>query len=67
MPITHPLLSRADMCTLVEYVHYLRNDSRALNLWQALEEMAAKHGGRVTCPRSGEEVGFSSLRKVFVS
>jgi macrophage erythroblast attacher len=34
---------------------------------QALEEMAAKHGGRVTCPRSGSEIAFTDLRKVFVS
>lgn len=36
-------------------------------LIQALEEMAAKNGGMVTCPRTGATCTFSSLRKVFIS
>ncbi|KAA1472045.1 hypothetical protein DENSPDRAFT_838193 [Dentipellis sp. KUC8613] len=34
---------------------------------EALEEMAAKNGGVVKCPRSGMECEFSKLTKVFVS
>lgn len=34
---------------------------------EALEEMAAKNDGIVTCPRTGEECRFSELRKVFIS
>jgi len=34
---------------------------------EALEEMAAKHGGMVTCPRTGATCAFSDLRKVFIS
>ncbi|EIM89151.1 uncharacterized protein STEHIDRAFT_119889 [Stereum hirsutum FP-91666 SS1] len=34
---------------------------------EALEEMAAKNDGIVTCPRSGEQCEFSKLKKVFVS
>ncbi|OBZ67635.1 Macrophage erythroblast attacher [Grifola frondosa] len=34
---------------------------------EALEDMAAKHNGVVTCPRTGETCGYSSLRKVFIS
>ncbi|KAF9467871.1 CTLH/CRA C-terminal to lish motif domain-containing protein [Collybia nuda] len=34
---------------------------------EALEEMAAKNGGTVTCPRSGEACEFSALKKVFIS
>ncbi|KAL0578139.1 GID complex subunit containing RING finger motif [Marasmius crinis-equi] len=35
--------------------------------FQAMEEMAAKCGGIVTCPRTGESCEFSKLRKVFIS
>ncbi|KAG6811406.1 hypothetical protein H0H92_007599 [Tricholoma furcatifolium] len=34
---------------------------------EALEDMAAKNGGKVTCPRSGETCDVSELRKVFIS
>ncbi|PFH49348.1 hypothetical protein AMATHDRAFT_147869 [Amanita thiersii Skay4041] len=34
---------------------------------EALEEMAARDGGIVTCPRSGNKCEFSALRKVFIS
>ncbi|PPQ80552.1 hypothetical protein CVT25_001586 [Psilocybe cyanescens] len=34
---------------------------------EALEEMAAKNGGTVTCPRTGDSCQFSELRKVFIS
>ncbi|KAF8591289.1 hypothetical protein K439DRAFT_1650826 [Ramaria rubella] len=34
---------------------------------EALEAMAAKHNGKVTCPRTGETCDFSALRKVFIS
>jgi len=34
---------------------------------EALEEMAAKNGGWVTCPRTGTVCEFSALRKVFIS
>jgi len=33
---------------------------------QALEEMAAKNDGIVTCPRSGETCEFKELRKAFI-
>lgn len=33
---------------------------------QALEEMAAKNNGIVTCPRSGESCEFKKLRKAFI-
>ncbi|RDB29732.1 Macrophage erythroblast attacher [Hypsizygus marmoreus] len=34
---------------------------------KALEEMAAKNGGLVTCPRTGTVCDYSALRKVFIS
>ncbi|KAF8889673.1 CTLH/CRA C-terminal to lish motif domain-containing protein [Infundibulicybe gibba] len=34
---------------------------------EALEDMAAKNGGMVTCPRTGTTCEFSALRKVFIS
>ncbi|TCD70713.1 GID complex subunit containing RING finger motif [Steccherinum ochraceum] len=34
---------------------------------EALEDMAAKNNGVVTCPRSGETIQFEELRKVYVS
>lgn len=34
---------------------------------QALEEMSAKNGGFVTCPRTGKSCEYSSLRKVYIS
>ncbi|KAH7923099.1 hypothetical protein BV22DRAFT_1093538 [Leucogyrophana mollusca] len=34
---------------------------------EALEEMAAKNNGKVTCPRSGDTCEFSALKKVFIS
>lgn len=34
---------------------------------EALEEMASKNNGEVTCPRTGEKVQFTELRKVFIS
>ncbi|KAG7086640.1 hypothetical protein E1B28_002581 [Marasmius oreades] len=34
---------------------------------EALEEMTAKSGGTVTCPRTGETCDHSKLRKVFIS
>ncbi|KAJ2925421.1 hypothetical protein H1R20_g11690, partial [Candolleomyces eurysporus] len=34
---------------------------------EALEEMAAKSNGMVTCPRTGQMVNYSELRKVFIS
>ncbi|KAF9234269.1 CTLH/CRA C-terminal to lish motif domain-containing protein [Melanogaster broomeanus] len=34
---------------------------------EALEEMAAKNSGKVTCPRSGEVCELKSLKKVFIS
>ena len=36
-------------------------------LLQALEDMAAKNDGMVTCPRSGEMCRFTDLRKVYIS
>ncbi|KAH7886941.1 CTLH/CRA C-terminal to lish motif domain-containing protein [Phlebopus sp. FC_14] len=33
----------------------------------ALEDMAAKNNGRVTCPRSGQTCEYGALKKVFVS
>ncbi|KAF8323531.1 CTLH/CRA C-terminal to lish motif domain-containing protein [Cantharellus anzutake] len=44
-----------------------RNPPMALRNGYALEEMAAKNDGRVTCPRSGLSAPFSELRKVFIS
>lgn len=40
-----------------------------LKVWlvQALEDMAAKNEGMVTCPRTGEICHFTELRKVYVS
>jgi len=35
--------------------------------YQALEDMASKDGGRVTCPRSGQTCQFTELRKCFIS
>ncbi|KII84283.1 hypothetical protein PLICRDRAFT_146921 [Plicaturopsis crispa FD-325 SS-3] len=34
---------------------------------EAMEEMAAKNNGIVTCPRSGSTCEFSALKKVFIS
>ncbi|KIL65445.1 hypothetical protein M378DRAFT_105136 [Amanita muscaria Koide BX008] len=34
---------------------------------EALEEMAAKNDGMVTCPKTGTRCEFSALRKVFIS
>jgi len=34
---------------------------------EALEEMAAKNDGIVTCPRTGKSCAFQLLRKVFIS
>ncbi|KAI0318509.1 CTLH/CRA C-terminal to lish motif domain-containing protein [Amylostereum chailletii] len=34
---------------------------------QALEDMASKNDGKVTCPHTLEECDFSKLRKVFIS
>ncbi|KAK7049249.1 GID complex subunit containing RING finger motif [Paramarasmius palmivorus] len=34
---------------------------------EAMEEMAAKNGGTVKCPRTGETCELSKLRKVFIS
>ncbi|EIN08394.1 hypothetical protein PUNSTDRAFT_52824 [Punctularia strigosozonata HHB-11173 SS5] len=34
---------------------------------EALQEMAAKNDGQVTCPRTGYTCDFSDLRKVFIS
>jgi macrophage erythroblast attacher len=34
---------------------------------KVLEDMAAKNGGLVTCPRTGTTCEFSELRKVFIS
>ncbi|KAH8108782.1 CTLH/CRA C-terminal to lish motif domain-containing protein [Phellopilus nigrolimitatus] len=34
---------------------------------EALEDMAARNGGKVTCRRTGESCDFSALRKVFIS
>ncbi|KDR80093.1 hypothetical protein GALMADRAFT_222986 [Galerina marginata CBS 339.88] len=34
---------------------------------EALEEMAVRNGGIVTCPRTGKTCQFSELRKVFIS
>lgn len=38
-----------------------------LNYLQALEDMAAKNDGQVTCPRTNETCHFTDLRKVFIS
>lgn len=42
---------------------------QCLKVWfvQALEDMAAKNEGMVTCPRTGETCHFTELRKVYVS
>jgi len=34
---------------------------------EALEDMAAKHSGMVTCPLTGNQCQFSELKKVFIS
>lgn len=34
---------------------------------KALEEMAAKNDGKVTCPRSNQTCDIEVLKKVFVS
>lgn len=34
---------------------------------KALEEMAARNDGKVTCPRSNQSCDFSVLKKVYVS
>ena len=34
---------------------------------QALEDMAAKNDGNVTCPRTNTTWPFAALRKVFIS
>lgn len=53
--------------------------SREVSLWtplqshtnkillQAMEEMATKNNGAVTCPRTGTRCQFTELRKVFIS
>ena len=45
---------------------YSWSDKRNM-LLQALEDMAAKNDGYVTCPRSGERFLFTDLRKVYIS
>jgi macrophage erythroblast attacher len=44
-----------------------RDDFFGLFFLQALEEMAAKNDGIVTCPRTGKSCAFQLLRKVFIS
>ncbi|THH00874.1 hypothetical protein EW026_g1744 [Hermanssonia centrifuga] len=39
----------------------------AFGPYKALEDMAARNDGIVTCPRTGERCDFENLRKVFVS
>ena len=39
----------------------------SMNSQQALELMASKNGGRVTCPRTGDSYDFIEARKVFIS
>ncbi|KAF8960325.1 CTLH/CRA C-terminal to lish motif domain-containing protein [Flammula alnicola] len=34
---------------------------------EALEDMAARNGGIVTCPRTGKSIPFHELKKVFIS
>ncbi|KAF8527643.1 CTLH/CRA C-terminal to lish motif domain-containing protein [Hysterangium stoloniferum] len=34
---------------------------------EALEEMAAKQGGKVTCPRTGDTCQLSDLKKIYIS
>ncbi|KAI0035485.1 macrophage erythroblast attacher isoform 1 [Vararia minispora EC-137] len=34
---------------------------------EALEDMAAKNDGKVTCPHSGDQCDYSKLKKVFIS
>lgn len=47
------------------HAHLLYSNGNLLR--QALEEMAAKNDGKVTCPRSGETCHIPDLRKVFIS
>lgn len=34
---------------------------------QALQEMAEKNGGKITCPRTGDVCNFTELVKAFIS
>lgn len=34
---------------------------------EALEQLAAENDGRVRCPRTGDEVSFDELLKVYIS
>jgi len=36
-------------------------------IWQALEEMAKKNDGKVTCPRTGDVCNYTELVKAFIS
>ena len=71
MEITCPWRSKMDMSIpekcgfLLLFTVPLKTDLHFL--FQALEEMAAKNDGIVTCPRTGESCKFTDLRKVFIS
>ena len=67
MPMAFPdghVYSR-EVRKLLFFLHLSRDDFFFLS--QALEEMAAKNDGIVTCPRTGKSCAFQLLRKVFIS
>jgi macrophage erythroblast attacher len=45
----------------------LTADHISPRLYQALEEMASRNDGYIICPRSGQKMQFTELRKVFVT
>jgi macrophage erythroblast attacher len=68
MPMAFPngyVYSREVSWILKQYVYSCL--LLTLQLSKALEEMAAKNDGMVTCPRSDTTCQFSELRKVFIS
>lgn len=44
-----------------------RSETRLANVWQALEDMASRNDGIVTCPRTETSCPYAALRKVFIS
>ena len=69
MKIICPWRSQMDMSILERCVIYYSFTPCPwwFFLSQALEEMAAKNDGIVTCPRTGKSCPFTLLRKVFIS
>ncbi|EXB88501.1 hypothetical protein L484_017254 [Morus notabilis] len=42
-------------------------DLNLCSLWQALEEMAKKNNGKITCPRTGFVCNYKDLVKAYIS